>query len=63
VERIKIKMGEAQFGLEENKKGTGGGARVGKWGVYCCFAKVYSWVFARARFLNSISFFFRLIGC
>jgi hypothetical protein len=31
-------------------------------GGYCCFAKVYSWLVARAGFLDSISFFFRLIG-
>jgi hypothetical protein len=49
AQRIKNKMGAAQFGEGENKKRLWEGEGVGRMGEYCCFAKVYSCFFARAR--------------
>jgi hypothetical protein len=61
-ERINLKMGAAQSEGGEDKKIFVEGKGRGKWGVYSCFAKVYS-CFSRARgTTKDISFFIRLIG-
>jgi hypothetical protein len=42
----------------KTKRGLGECKGVGRMGEYCCFAKVYSCFFARARDLLNISLFF-----
>jgi hypothetical protein len=47
-------MGAAQSGVEEDKKGSDWAQVSGKGSI----EKLYSWIFARARGLNSVSLFF-----
>jgi hypothetical protein len=57
-ERIDLIMGEPQSGVEEDKKRTVEAQAKGKkGGILLLKAKVYSWIFARARGLLRISLF------
>jgi hypothetical protein len=63
VERIKNKMRRSLSpGWGRAKRGTCRLKGSGKWEFTGAKRKVYSWFVARARGLNSISFFLLLIG-